>query len=92
MWDLLYEEYRTADASFVEAATLAELVGLLEGVDAERALAELERFNASVRSGAAFDPTRKDGRATEGSVPDTRPELYFSRQASEAIPYEYRIR
>ncbi len=66
---LLYEEYRTADASFVEEATLAELTEQLDGVDAAAALEELERFNASVRSDLAFDPTRKDGRATRGVSP-----------------------
>jgi len=64
--DLLYDEYRTAEASAVEADTLSELVSKLDGVDAARALATIQEFNHSVDPANAFDPTILDGRSTAG--------------------------
>ena len=67
--DLLYGEYRFHDASYVEAASLPELVALLDGVDAEAALATIEAFNRAVDDGTPFDPTIKDGKGTAGLAP-----------------------
>jgi tricarballylate dehydrogenase len=66
VWDLLYGEYKTHDASFVEADTLEELVTKLTGVDPEKALQTLKEYNEAVNTTTPFDPTRKDGRRTEG--------------------------
>lgn len=66
VWNLLYGEYKTHDASYVEAETLAELVLQLEGVDAEKALTTIEEYNVAVDSSTPFDPTIKDGKGTKG--------------------------
>jgi tricarballylate dehydrogenase len=67
--DLLYAEYRFHDAHFVEADTLEELVGKLEGVDPRAALETLEAFNAAVDPSVPFDPTIKDGKSARGLTP-----------------------
>ncbi|MEM6304885.1 MAG: FAD-dependent tricarballylate dehydrogenase TcuA [Pseudomonadota bacterium] len=64
--DLLYAEYRFHDAHFVQADTLEELVGKLDGVDQRAALATLEAFNAAVDEEVDFDPTALDGKGTPG--------------------------
>ncbi|MEL6251998.1 MAG: FAD-dependent tricarballylate dehydrogenase TcuA [Bacteroidota bacterium] len=63
---LLYSEYRFWDASFVEADTLEELVGKLEGVDHAEALKSIKEYNAAVDRQAEFDPTILDGKSTQG--------------------------
>ena len=63
---LLYSEYRFWDASFVEANTLEELVGKMEGVNKENALATLKEFNNAVDENTKFDPTILDGKSTNG--------------------------
>lgn len=68
VWNLLYGEYKTHDASFVEADTIEELVAKLDGVDKEQALKTIEAYNAAVNQDKSFDPTVKDGRNTEGLV------------------------
>ena len=64
--ELLYDEYRIAQASSVEADTLSELASKLDGVDADRALNTIEKFNRAVNPANAFDPTILDGRCTTG--------------------------
>ncbi|MGI9598586.1 MAG: FAD-dependent tricarballylate dehydrogenase TcuA [Acidimicrobiales bacterium] len=64
--DLLYGEYRFHDAHFVEAATMDELVALLDGVDPEPARATIAGYNAAVDGQTEFDPTIKDGKSTRG--------------------------
>jgi tricarballylate dehydrogenase len=64
--DLLYEEYRFFDASFVKADSLEELVKQCEGVDYAAALETLAQFNAAVDESVAFDPTIKDAKGTCG--------------------------
>ena len=66
VWNLLYGEYKTHDASFVQADTLEELVLKLEGVNAKNALKTLQEFNEAVNLNKEFDPTIKDGKNTEG--------------------------
>ena len=63
---LLYSEYKTHDASFVEANTLEELVTKLHGVNPHKALETLTQYNASVNTETPFDPTIKDGKSTVG--------------------------
>jgi tricarballylate dehydrogenase len=65
---LLYHEYRTADASFVEADTLEELIAKIKGIDKKQAIETLKQYNAAVKTQIPFDPTVKDGRCTEGLV------------------------
>lgn len=63
---LLRDEYRIKEVTRVRADTLEELAGRLEGVDAERALAEIRRYNAAVSQDVPFNPNIKDGRRTTG--------------------------
>ena len=64
--NLLYSEYKTHDASFVEADTLEELVTKLSGVNPANALQTLQAYNQAVKTEIPFDPTIKDGRSTQG--------------------------
>jgi len=64
--DLLYDEYRFADASFVEADTLVELTSKLDGVEANKALNTIHDFNRAFDPANVFDPTILDGRRTNG--------------------------
>jgi tricarballylate dehydrogenase len=63
---LLYSEYKTHDASFVQADTLEALATKLQGVNPEKALQTLQEYNAAVNTTTPFDPTIKDGKSTEG--------------------------
>ncbi|HUG61863.1 MAG TPA: FAD-dependent tricarballylate dehydrogenase TcuA [Methylomirabilota bacterium] len=63
---LLRDEYRIRQITRVEANTIEELAGKLEGVDAKRVVAEIAAYNASIRTDAPFNPNIKDGRCTQG--------------------------
>jgi tricarballylate dehydrogenase len=64
---LLYSEYKFHDAHYVQADTLDELIGKLDGVDDKAAVrATIAAFNAAVNPDVAFDPTTKDGKGTPG--------------------------
>ncbi len=63
---LLRDEYRIKRVSKVSAATLEELAGKLEDVDASGLLEEIGSYNAAVRTDVAFNPNVKDGRSTRG--------------------------
>ena len=63
---LLRDEYRIRRVTRVSANTLEDLVKKLEGVDAERCLAELKAYNAAVMTDVPFNPAIKDGRGTRG--------------------------
>lgn len=68
--DLLGKDtYRLRSVTRVQADTLAELAGKLDGVDPDRCLASLHEFNEAVRTDVPFDPTVKDGRGTTGIDP-----------------------
>jgi tricarballylate dehydrogenase len=67
---LLRDEYRIREITKETAATLADLVAKLEGVDAAAGLEEIERYNAAVRQDVAFNPNVKDGRGTAGLAID----------------------
>jgi tricarballylate dehydrogenase len=67
--ELLYEEYRFHDASFVESETLEGLIAQLDGVDQEQALATVVAFNAAVDQQTRFDPSIKDGKKAAGIQP-----------------------
>ena len=65
--DLLYGEYRFADAHFVEATDLDELIERMEGIEDRDALRHtLADFNAAVDERTPFDPTIKDSKGTSG--------------------------
>jgi tricarballylate dehydrogenase len=66
VFPILYGEYKTQDASFVEADTLDELVDKLEDINKSQAKKTLSDYNNAVNQTVAFDPTIKDGRKTEG--------------------------
>ncbi|WP_330186361.1 FAD-dependent tricarballylate dehydrogenase TcuA [Dactylosporangium sp. AC04546] len=63
---LLRDEYRIREVTKVQAASLEELAGRLDGVDPEGFLSEVKAFNAAVMAEVPFDPTVKDGRGTVG--------------------------
>ena len=63
---LLYSEYKTEDASFIEANTLEELVTKLSGVNPAKALQTILQYNQAVNTNIVFDPAIKDGRCTTG--------------------------
>lgn len=65
---LLRDEYRIKRVTKVTAPTLEELVGKLEGVNPQAALAELTAWNDAVMTEVPFDPNVKDGRSTRGLV------------------------
>jgi tricarballylate dehydrogenase len=67
--DLLYDDYRFHDASFVEADSLEALLPLLEGVDTGAAGATLSAYNDAVDRDTPFDPTVRDGRGAPGLDP-----------------------
>jgi tricarballylate dehydrogenase len=63
---LLRDEYRIRRITKVQAGTLEELAGRLEGVDSTAFLQEVHSYNAAIRTDIPFDPTVKDGRGTVG--------------------------
>jgi len=62
---LLRDEYRIRRITKARADTVEELVGKLEGVNAQQALATIKAYNAAVGD-APFNPNVKDGRRTTG--------------------------
>ncbi len=67
---LLPDEYRVRWTTRVEAGTLEELAGKLEGVDAAGFLRTVGEFNAAVMTDVPFNPATKDGRGTRGLAID----------------------
>jgi tricarballylate dehydrogenase len=63
---LLHGEYRTRRAARFQAETLEALAARMEGIDQAGLLATIEAFNRAVRRDIPFDPSRKDGRCTQG--------------------------
>ncbi len=64
---LLRDEYRIAQVTKASADTVGGLAEKL-GINREGLSRTVERFNAAVRPGT-FDPTRLDGKRTEGVAP-----------------------
>ena len=58
------DEYRIRQVTKVSAATLEDLVHMLDGVDPQQALDTITTFNSAVNTAVPFDPTIKDGRGT----------------------------
>jgi tricarballylate dehydrogenase len=63
---LLPDEYRTRQATRIEANSLQELAGKLEGVNVNALLDTLEQFNQAVQEDIPFSPAERDGRCTRG--------------------------
>jgi tricarballylate dehydrogenase len=66
---LLRGEYRIKQVTKVQANTLEELAGKLEGVDPQGFLATVKAYNAAVQKDVPFNPNVKDGRGTVGITP-----------------------
>ena len=62
----LRDEYKIRQVTKVVANTLEELVGKLDDVNPDVALAELKAYNAAVEQDIPFNPNVKDGRGTKG--------------------------
>ncbi|MCW5603835.1 MAG: FAD-dependent tricarballylate dehydrogenase TcuA [Burkholderiales bacterium] len=63
---LLRDEYRIKQVTKVEAGSLDELAGKLEGVNKQRFLDTVKRFNEAVCQEIPFNSVVKDGRCTRG--------------------------
>jgi len=63
---LLRDEYKIRQVTKRVANSLEELVKSLDDTDGARALEEIKRYNAAVRTEIPFNPNVKDGRRTEG--------------------------
>lgn len=66
VFDLLYEEYHFADAHYVEAETIEELVVRMEDSNQTQMLQMIREYNDAVDDSIAFNPAIKDGRGTKG--------------------------
>jgi tricarballylate dehydrogenase len=64
--DLLPDEYRIRQITRVQADTLGELAAKMDGIDPQGFLAEVQAFNAAVRTDRPYNPAIKDGRCTTG--------------------------
>jgi tricarballylate dehydrogenase len=67
---LLPDEYRVRHATRIQAGTIEELVGKLEGVDRPQLLRTVREFNAAVDRNVQFNPAVLDGRRTRGLAVD----------------------
>ena len=63
---LLRDEYRIREATRVTADSIDELVKKLEGVNAQNAIATIEKYNDAIATEIPFNPNQKDGRTTRG--------------------------
>lgn len=66
MIPLLRDEYRIRQVTRVQADTLEELAGKLDGVDSDGFLRTVRSFNAAIRKDVQFNLATKDGRGTTG--------------------------
>jgi tricarballylate dehydrogenase len=64
--NLLRDEYRIREVTKVQADSIAELAGKLEGVDPTAFEQTVAQFNNAVQSEIDFNPAVKDGRGTAG--------------------------
>ncbi|MBI4182782.1 MAG: FAD-dependent tricarballylate dehydrogenase TcuA [Proteobacteria bacterium] len=67
---LLRSEYHGEGVTRVSAESLEALAAGLHGMDGAAFLRTVAEYNAAVDDSVAFDPSRKDGRATRGLDPD----------------------
>lgn len=66
VFDLLYEEYRFWDATYIESDTIEGLVDQMNDVDQEQTLKTIKAYNEALNPEEAFDPTILDGKKTSG--------------------------
>jgi tricarballylate dehydrogenase len=66
---LLRDEYRIRQITKVNADTLEDLAGRMEGVDHDGFLRTIREYNAAVRQDVPFNPNIKDGRSADGISP-----------------------
>ena len=64
--DLLYDEYASEKATFVEALTLETLVDKMTNVGKKSVLQTISDFNIACSLDQTFDPTRLDGKRLLG--------------------------
>lgn len=62
--DLLYDEYRFWDASYIESDSIETLIGKMDGIDKKQTLATINEYNQAVDDDVPFDPTILDGKST----------------------------
>jgi tricarballylate dehydrogenase len=67
---LLRDEYRIKQVTKVSANTLEELAAKLDGVNADKVLETLRKYNDAVATDIPFNPNIKDGRRTVGLAID----------------------
>jgi tricarballylate dehydrogenase len=63
---LLRKEYQGRHVTRAVGNTLEELIGRMEGVNQEQLRRTIAEYNKAVKGDRQFDPTAKDGCATEG--------------------------
>jgi tricarballylate dehydrogenase len=63
---LLRDEYRIREVTRAQADTLEGLAAKLDGIDADRFVATVHEYNASIDQDVEFNPNVKDGRGTRG--------------------------
>ena len=63
---MLYKEYDVKSATMVKANTLKGLVKKLKGVNSKKAIKTILEYNSKVNIKIKFDPTKKDGKKTNG--------------------------
>ncbi len=63
---LLRDEYRIKQVTKVQADSIEELCGRMDGVDTQAAIQTIVDYNAAVDTTTNFDPNVKDGRSTRG--------------------------
>ena len=63
---MLYKEYDVKSATMVKANTLKGLVKKLKGVNSKKAISTILEYNSKVNTKIKFDPTKKDGKKTNG--------------------------
>ena len=68
--EMLPDEYRVWHATRIQAATIEELAGKLQGIDRDGLLRTVRDFNAAVDRSVPFAPAVLDGRRTRGLAID----------------------
>lgn len=82
---LLRKEYRGRYVTRAVGNTIPELIGRMEGVDQQQLQRTIEEYNRAVKDDRPFDPTVKDGCATDGlAIPKSNWALRIDQPPFEA--------
>ncbi|HVZ00644.1 MAG TPA: FAD-dependent tricarballylate dehydrogenase TcuA [Dongiaceae bacterium] len=82
---LLRKEYRGRHVTRAVGNTIPELIERMEGVDKQQLQRTIDEYNRAVKDDRPFDPTAKDGLATEGlAVPKSNWALRIDQPPFEA--------